>query len=102
MTGGPLWALSGLWPTESERLLSPKETLKHASWGAETGTERTFATNLNRGKSLLFRRGGLLPRPPKSHAPNKGRRHEYHREGEKYHRPPFNTKIANDYEHHDS
>jgi hypothetical protein len=39
--GGLLWALLGLWLTESERLFSPKETLKRAWWGAAFGTQRT-------------------------------------------------------------
>jgi hypothetical protein len=45
MVGRPLWAQLGLWLTESERLLSPKGTLKTASWGAANGTQRTLASN---------------------------------------------------------
>jgi hypothetical protein len=43
---GPLWARSRPWPTESERLLSPEETLEIVSCGAATGTQGTLATNL--------------------------------------------------------
>jgi hypothetical protein len=39
-----------LWPTEPERLVSPKETLGFASWEAEFGTKQTFvASFLKRG-----------------------------------------------------
>jgi hypothetical protein len=35
------WARSRPWSTESERLFSPKETLKTATWASENGTQRT-------------------------------------------------------------
>jgi hypothetical protein len=40
--GRRLRAQLGLWLADSERLLSPKETLISASWGAENGTIRTL------------------------------------------------------------
>jgi hypothetical protein len=39
--GCPLWARSRPWSPESERLISPKETLKTESREAENGTHRT-------------------------------------------------------------
>jgi hypothetical protein len=50
-----LWALFSLWPTESERLLSPKETLKRAWWEAANGTQETL------GISRRKRKTGSLP-----------------------------------------
>jgi hypothetical protein len=41
-----LRALSHSWKTNSERLLSPKETLKIVSCEAEIGTQRTLAVNV--------------------------------------------------------
>jgi hypothetical protein len=36
--GSPLWTLFGPWSTESERLFSPKETLKLVTWASAIGT----------------------------------------------------------------
>jgi hypothetical protein len=44
----PQRALLGLWLTKSEGLLSPKETLRSASWEAAIGTERTLTPRPNR------------------------------------------------------
>jgi hypothetical protein len=39
--GGPLWAQLGLWVVKSERLFSPKATLRFVSREAEFGTQQT-------------------------------------------------------------